>query len=515
MSLSESPASQEARIVGNNWPMDLDVTRVQIKKAQQQVERYRTALRLAGLEIERRNRAIIGLANFAYRASRIATPADLLKLSLMQAVETPHAPVGAIVLVNAETKELTLGVHKGVNPALFDILTGQQLEKGARALMPHLVAGTGALLEYHTADDEMERLLLAASQLSSLVSLPLQAGAKLIGALLVGLRDDRRFSPAELCFLMALSHETAIALESLHLREGLWFTAAALLGGQSVAIDLEKVGKPDLNFEFTTPFELPSASLPIPEPAEEDVEQLLAVTVEAEEKIHQQYADLQTLNTVAKLINQTRDLRAILLHTVEQTKTSLKMDAAWLYLVDKDNQLDLRAHIGLSTDYVRGMQNLPANDGLEGRVFADNRPYFVESVATDPYRHKIWVDKEQLQALAAVPITRPNPKSDPDQATDVAGVLAVGKRTLTNYPWSSREIRLLVSIANQIAPAIDNARLYAQMQDNETSLKVGNEILRNINDMLLEKNTFLEGFITDDLVPALNVTAAILQRLRL
>jgi GAF domain-containing protein len=514
MEASNSSSPKDTLFVVDDWPMNLEATRSELRKAQKRLERYQAALRLADVEIKRRNRSIIALTTFAYQASHTAIPSDLLKLALVQSLETTNAPVGAILLIDAETKELTLGVHKGLTPELVRILTGQQLDKGATALMPHLVAGAGALLEYTTSDDEAERMLLTISQLTSLVSLSLQIGPRLIGALLVGLQGKRHFTPAELCFLMAMSQETAVALESLRLREGLWLTAEALLGG-TASTKLQEVEQNDLSVDVSTPLGLPDITSTIPQPAEDDLEQLLAAMMEAEDEVQQQNADLQTLNTISEMINRTLDLREILQCTVSQTQTTLKTDAAWLYLIDERNQLEMQAHTGLSTDYVRGMQFLKLGKGIEGRVAFENKAHFVESVLKDTQGHTIWVDKEQLQALAAVPITRPGSKSNKETGqtnSNVIGVLATGKRSQA-YVWSPREVRLLTSIANQVALAIDNARLYAQVHEGEVGLRAGNQILQEINDMLLEKNANLEGFIQSDLTPALAMATRILHSL--
>jgi hypothetical protein len=71
----------------------------------------------------------------------------------------------------------------------------------------------------------------------------------------------------------------------------------------------------------------------------------------------------------------------------------------------------------------------------------------------------------------------------------------------------------LTSIANHVAPAIDNAHLYTQVQESQAGLSSGNEVLRAINDMLIEKNAYLEGFIEDDLTSALAEVSQGIQQL--
>jgi hypothetical protein len=291
-----------------------------------------------------------------------------------------------------------------------------------------------------------------------------------------------------------------------------WHTAETLLGGATPAVDLQKAGETELTLDVSTPFDLPDPAPTIPQPTEDDLEQLLAAMMEAEDEMQQHNADFQTLNTVAEMMNRTLNLKEILQAAVEQTKATLNTDAAWLYLMNDKKQLEMKAHVGLSSDYVIGMQRLKHRVGLEGRVAAGNKAQFVETVSKDPHPHKIWVDKEGLHALAAVPITRPDETPTEQGSSHVVGVLATGIRDVQSHLWSPREVRLLTSIANQVAPAIDNARLHAQVQEHETEMRAGNEILRTINDMLLEKNTFFEGFIQDELAPALTAASQALQQ---
>jgi len=236
--------------------------------------------------------------------------------------------------------------------------------------------------------------------------------------------------------------------------------------------------------------------------------------MEAEAEVRQQNADLHALNNIAELMNRTLDLREILDCTVDQTRSILRTDAAWLYLVEEDGRLVMRAQVGLSPDYVRGMRSLKLGDGLEGRVADENEPRFIESLTKDVSTHKIWVEREGLNRLAAVPITRPEPKVQSGQAdSQIVGVLVAANRAETTDTWSTREKRLMTSIANHVALAIDNARLYAQVQEAEAGMRAGNQVLCEINDMLLHRNVFLEEFIQDALVPAIIASARIVHML--
>lgn len=514
--LDHPPSANPEEPEPGHWSTSLKATQEQLKRTRKRLERYQAALRLADAEIKRRNRGIIALTTFAYQAGRAVSVANLLKLALVHTLETTKTPVGAIVLMDSETKELSLSVHKGLTPELTRILTGQQLEQGAVALMPHLVAGEGALLEAETSDDEAERQLLEAGQLTSLASLPLHFGPKVLGALLIGLQEQRSFTSAELWFLMAIAQETAIALEGLRLREGLWHTAEVLLDDEEATPGGSKeVGQTDLNLDTSTPFELPDATKTmVPQPAEKDLEQLLAAMVEAEKEVRRQNADLQTLNAIAEQMNRTLNLKEILQNAVGQTRATLNTDAAWLYLVNESGQLEMGAHTGLSKAYVRAMQRLKPEDSVEGRVAVENNAYFIESIVKEGVAHKIWVDKEGLQSLAAAPVTRPEPQDSAGQTGSlVIGVLAAGTTGPQPYTWTPRERQLLTSIANHVALAIDNARLYEKLRENEAGLRAGNQVLQEVNNMLSAENALFSEFMRGHLQPGLAESKQVLERL--
>ncbi len=508
-------SSDEAVFAVDNWPMRLDALRSQLKKAQKLLTQYRAALRLARTEIERRNHSVLTLTAFAFQSGSMSSLATLLKLALARALEVTEAPVGAIILIDPDTKELTLGVHKGLTTELTRVLTGQEIGAGAAVLMPHLAAGSGALLEYVSTDDKAEQALLSAGRMTSLVSMPVQASQQLMGALLIGLQDERRFKPAELRFIMAVAQQTAVAMEGLRLRKELWHTAEALLDGRIVEAELHEVDQAELDIELSSLSDLPVTAPDIPQAAEEDLEQLLAAMMETESEVRQQNADLRTLNNLAELMNRTLDLREILACTVDQTRSILGTDAAWIYLVEEDDRLVMRAQVGLSPDYVRGMRSLKLGDGLEGRVASENKARFVESLTKDSSTRKIWVEREGLNKLAAVPITRPEPEAPGKQMdSQMLGVLLAANRTEKAHTWSTREKRLMISIANHVALAIDNARLYAQVQQGEAGMRTGNQVLCEINDMLLHRNAFLESLIEGELVPAIIASARLVHLLQ-
>ncbi len=624
-----------------NWWSHKDHHRKELHEAQVKLDRYRAALRLAGSEIEHRNRVIRALTAFTYQASRLSEPAALLKLALSQALETTRGEAGAIILIDQESQTLSMGAHKDLPLDLVHILTGRQFDQGAATLMPHLVTGKGALLERSESADPGEKTLLDSSNMNSLVSLPLQAGYKLHGALVVGIQEKTRFLPADLHGLLAIAQGTAVAWESLHLREKLWHMAETLLSqelhasssngisdldlspsppalpplqaklaslvadmGASMGaifvldtsredpiitlaadyglspvftsnyarsllsdgffpfdqlahrnllvknllqansaqplpllVSLEEEGARSLiairinqngsrntekviivaasapNALSTEHFDpllssslellpllsevpdvptFPTRSVHVPsmerQASDDDLEQLLAAMMEAEEEVERHNADFAVLNAISEMLNHTLNLDRVLEPVLTKVREVLQTEAVWIYLIDPASHgpvtLTMQAHFGLSDRYVKGFHNLSMGDGLEGVVAKENKAFFVNDTAQQTNRCHVLIEVENFRSMAAVPLACPEERDGHDYKR-VVGVLAVGNRQL--HTWQPRQIRLLTTISNQMAFAVNNAQLYAQVKEGMTSLTISNQVLQEINKLLVDK----------------------------
>ncbi len=626
------------------WFGNRENTRKELHDLQVKLDRYRATLRVAGAEIEHRNRVIRALTAFTYQASRLTEPAALLRLALSQALETTSAEAGAIILIDQETQNLTMGAHKGLSPDLVRILTGRQFDEGAAILMPHLVTGKGALLELSDSSDSGERSLLQSGHMNSLVSLPLQAGYQLLGALVVGTQDKPRFLPADLHGLLAIAQGTAVAWESLHLREKLWHMAETLLsqelqaatdsgaglanldltpsppalpplqaklanivadiGGTMGAIftlddsreDMEITLAADYGLSpiFTSNFALchlsdnffpfdhlddsnllvknlvqanashalpllvsleeegarsllalrlkkdkksqtdkaifvaastadafssdhfdqlipevkaliplltevpsvptfPKRSIHVPslerQATDDDLENLLAAMMAAEEEVERHNADFSVLNAISEMLNRTLNLDKVLNPVLLKVRDVLQTEAAWIYLIDPASHspitLNMQAHLGLSDRYVKGMKQLSLGDNLEGVVAKENRAFFVNDTSEQSDRCHLLIEVENILSTAAVPLACPEERDGHDYKR-VVGVMVVAMRQL--HTWRPRQIRLLTTIANQMAFAVNNAQLYAQVKEGMTSLTISNQVLQEINKLLIDKD---------------------------
>jgi PAS domain S-box-containing protein len=172
----------------------------------------------------------------------------------------------------------------------------------------------------------------------------------------------------------------------------------------------------------------------------------------AEEEISRHNRDLAVLNTIVIAANESSDVLALLTATLAQIGTIAAIDGAACWLAQADGVLALVATYGLAPDVVSASQagGLPSNQELPGVAFANGAPVYVaDAQADERYRHRNLAHAAGYRSLLCMPI--------------LGGAAPLGAFTLY-----SRELRaftpelqtLLITIAGQLAVAIERARLY-------------------------------------------------------
>ena len=157
----------------------------------------------------------------------------------------------------------------------------------------------------------------------------------------------------------------------------------------------------------------------------------------------------QIINTVSSTLDLDRVLRAI----VDLVSEAIDCHACFIYAVEPDSSLVLRA---VSDPYgaLVGRLRFDPGEGLSGWVAANNQPVFIsENALADP-RVKIVpeAEEEKYQSLCGAPL---NAKSG-----EVIGVIALHAEAPKEFTQS--DVEFLVHAASLVAGAIENARLFEE-----------------------------------------------------
>lgn len=168
-------------------------------------------------------------------------------------------------------------------------------------------------------------------------------------------------------------------------------------------------------------------------------------------------AELTALYETAGDLTAIRDVDAILTAIVRRARQLLNADMTYLSLNDEaEGASYMKVTDGALTPEFRSLR-LPLGTGLLGLVAQTGAPYFTEDYQSDErFVHRDYIDDavagERIRAILGVPLSLDG---------RVIGALLAVHRSVRPFPPS--EVNLLTSFAAHAAVALENARLFAEL----------------------------------------------------
>jgi signal transduction protein with GAF and PtsI domain len=191
--------------------------------------------------------------------------------------------------------------------------------------------------------------------------------------------------------------------------------------------------------------------------------------------------EIDILHQISHAISGNLNLEEVLRHIIELVTQVTKGDSCLLYLLDKSHEeLVLRASKNPHPKII-GRIKVKLGEGITGWVARERQPVAIRNDACNDPRFKFFhnLPEDRYQAFLSVPVITKN---------EVIGVINVQHRR--SHRHSASEKALLVTIANQVGGAIENARLYEETKRRamqiETLSKVSKTITSNhyLDEML-------------------------------
>jgi signal transduction histidine kinase len=171
------------------------------------------------------------------------------------------------------------------------------------------------------------------------------------------------------------------------------------------------------------------------------------------------------VDTAQRIISET-NFDEILEQITEQTFRLMKTRLCSVFLLSEDGtELILSACRG-GTDLYRGKPNLRTEDSLLGSVVTRHKPITVVDVVRDKgYIQTDIARKERLVSMLAVPLIF---------AEKTIGVLAV--YTQQRHRFSNDEVKILTTLGDLAAVAIEKGRLFARVVDMEEKIRASERL---------------------------------------
>jgi signal transduction histidine kinase len=199
---------------------------------------------------------------------------------------------------------------------------------------------------------------------------------------------------------------------------------------------------------------------------EQKVEQRTHELSEALRQQAQSVQELRALGEVSQAVNSTLDLETVLSTIVAQAVQLSGAEDGTIYVFDETSkELHLKATYGMTEELIAAIKGQPFGSGAFAQAATQRAPVQVPDLReapTSPIRDIIL--RAGYRALLVVPLLGPN---------RLVGGLVVRSRQPGEFPKST--IDLLQTLATQSVLAVQNARLFGEIEEKSRQLKLASE----------------------------------------
>jgi PAS domain S-box-containing protein len=195
--------------------------------------------------------------------------------------------------------------------------------------------------------------------------------------------------------------------------------------------------------------------------------------VQAEKVLHQRMDELQALHEMSLQLNAQLETADLLQLVVEQALALLGAETGDIYLYDPQrDDLVVSIAVGYFSNYI-GIRLKPG-EGLAGRVFESRRAMAVDNYATWAGQAAIYKNDSRLKAVLGLPLFGRN---------SLLGVLDIGGGE-QKTSFDEHDVWLGELFAAQVAVAMENAHLHAQVQRRAREMAALNKASQTISSTL-------------------------------
>ena len=179
------------------------------------------------------------------------------------------------------------------------------------------------------------------------------------------------------------------------------------------------------------------------------------------EQVHTGQRQLQALVSVGRVINSSRGLEKVLNEVMDSVIALMRAERGFLMLRDDDGQFQIQA--ARDMDHVSlGDKTFSVSGTIVRRVAETGEPVLTTNAQEDPrFENQESIVEHNLRSILCVPLKLKD---------QIIGVVFVDSRVFSSL-FQENDLEILSAFADQAAVAIDNARLFENMEMAHKKLK--------------------------------------------
>ena len=216
--------------------------------------------------------------------------------------------------------------------------------------------------------------------------------------------------------------------------------------------------------------------------------------IKLREDINLQNKKLSIINTIAKEVNQSLELKKILQDTLNKILDFVKADSGLIMLMNNEEQ-SLRpvAFSGISSALIKDLKNtyIKSDRGTRGEVLSMGQPVIARDIPNNSSFTEMLFKKGSFKSVAMVPLKSEN---------KVVGLMQIG--SFLEKKFSQEDLNLLYIIGNYIGIAINNSNLYGTIKNQLGELEKKNLRLTELEQL---KTSLIQMIVHDLKNPLLGI----------
>lgn len=164
--------------------------------------------------------------------------------------------------------------------------------------------------------------------------------------------------------------------------------------------------------------------------------------------------ELAAVNAVARAMSEHLDIEGMLRKTLAEVLSVTGMDAGEVFLLDEDtDQVKLAIHFGDDPESFHSEATFPIGHGFPGKVIESGAPLTTSNLDQEREHLRASIIEAGYQTFACIPIQLKG---------HVIGTLGLASKHSRTFP--ERDLSLLEAIGHQVGVAVENARLYGEIE---------------------------------------------------